>query len=282
MPFYSSGLGFSAPPTHAAQRYCYVRAASLDQLLAAPGALELLLQELTGEAQPPTSVVDQLTRLKRQAIHLSVTRSAFHGLSLEEIVVLCAYTSPQFEHFAFQKELRAEPPAAELWELCKAWLRERASHVVLGEQLGVRRWPLVGYTPREEEGTSRFTVSVAPVAQSSTLDRDLPGLAADLGFAHEHYLACTPATALSYVRKAATIGSTVRWDPFALDRRLRSLGMGLLLIEGRKVALYLPARYHPSPSPGSAPPRSGTPPSPSEPPPAPSTKPPPRSGTLAR
>lgn len=247
MPFYSSGLGFSAPPTHAAQRYCYVRASALDQLLAAPGALEVLLQELTGEVQQPSSVVDQLTRLKRQAIHLSVTRSAFYGLSLEEIVVLCAYTSPRFESFSFQQELLAEPSAGEQWERCQAWLRERASHVASGEQVGVRRWPLVGYTPREDEGGSRFTVGVAPVIHCSSLDRDLPGLGADSGFAHEHYVACTPATALSYVRRAAHAAGSVRWDPFALDRRLRSLGLGLLLLEGRKVTLYLPARYHPSP-----------------------------------
>lgn len=283
MPSYRSGLGFSASISHAAQRYCYARASSLDQLLAAPGSVELLLQELTGEPPKPSSVAEQLAQLKREAIHLSVTRSAFHGLSLEEIVVLCAYTSPHFEHSAFRHQLLLEPSPADLWELCKGWLRERATHVSAGEELGARRWPLVGHSPSDSEAptlphspsassaaascaaasstaaASSFTVGVAPMPHSVALDRDLPGLGVESGFAHEHYIACTPATALDYVRRAATLGSSVRWDPFALDRRLRSLGLGMLLVEGRNVSVYLPARYHPSPlRPSSAPPRSDT------------------------
>ncbi|RYZ06785.1 MAG: hypothetical protein EOO73_14660 [Myxococcales bacterium] len=260
MPSYRSGLGFSASIPHATQRYCYARSSALDQLLAAPGALELLLTELTGEPPLPGSVVDQLAQLKRHAIHRSVTRTAFHGLSLEEIVVLCAYTSPYFEDSSFRSQLLAEPSTTEQWELCKSWLRARASHIVAGEELGARRWPLVGHSTRagEAEGPSRFAVAVAPVTHSSTLDRDLPGLGVESGFAHEHYIACTPATALDYVRRAATLGGILRWDPFALDRRLRSLGLGLLLVEGREVSVYLPARYHPSPlGISSAPPPSG-------------------------
>lgn len=246
MPSYRSGLGFSASVSHAAQRYCYARASSLDQLLASPGCVELLLQELTGEPCPPGSVTEQLARLKRHAIHLSVTRTPFYGLSLEEIVVLCAYTSPHFEHSSFRHQLLAEPSAAVLTDLCRTWLQQRASHLCSGEELGARRWPLIGHTPREGDAASLFTVGVAPIAHATFLDRELPGLGLESGFAHEHYLACTPATALDYVRRSAAVGSAVRWDPFALDRRLRSLGLGLLLVEGREVTVYLPARYHPS------------------------------------
>jgi hypothetical protein len=247
MSFYRSGFGFSAPLSHSAQRYCYVKPAALDQLLATPGMLELLLVEVTGEAEQPRSIVEQLARLKRRAIHLSVTRSAFHGLSLEEIIVLCAYTSPRFEHTPFQRELLVEPRPEELWASCRLWLRERAACIAPGEALQLRHWPLVGYTPHDHQTPSRFAVGLAPVAHSAALDRELGHLASEAGFAHEHYVACTPATALDYVRRAASVGGAVRWDPFALDRRLRSLGLGLLLVEGANVVLYLPARYHSSP-----------------------------------
>ncbi|MDF3065420.1 MAG: hypothetical protein K0R38_1021 [Polyangiaceae bacterium] len=301
MPFHLSGLGFSANIPHAAQRYCYVRATALEQLLAAPGSLELLLRELTGEPPQSTSVVEQLAQLKRRAIHLSVTRSAYQSLSLEEIVVLCAYTSPHFEHSAFRHQLLAEPSAAELSERCKAWLRERATRISGAEELGARCWPLVGHSPPSPAPTapgqaplppspvpawptprssppsasasltvrpssappsslrhSSFTVAVAPMPHSGVLDRDLPALGAESGFAHEHYIACAPAVALDYVRRAATLGGTLRWDPFALDRRLRSLGIGLLLVEGGNVNVYLPARYHSSPLRApSGPPQSG-------------------------
>ena len=252
MPSYRSGLGFSASVSYSAQRYCYARASLLEQLLATPGAVELLLQELTGEPCPPGSVIEQLARLKRHAIHLSVTRTPVYGLSLEEIVVLCAYTSPHFEHSPFRHQLLAEPSAAVLTDLCRTWLFQRASQVCSGEELGAGHWPLIGHTPREPSDDvggdpgSLFTIAVAPISHSTLLDRELPALGAESGFAHEHYLACTPATALDYLRRTATLGTTVRWDPFALDRRLRSLGLGLLLVEGRDVTVYLPARYHPS------------------------------------
>lgn len=147
MPSYRSGLGFSTTIPHAAQRHCYARASALDQLLAAPGSVELLLLELTGEPCPPGSVIEQLTRLKRQGIHLSVTRGPFYGLSLEEILVLCAYSSPHFAHSAFRRELLAEPSAAVLSDLCRTWLLQRASHIRAGEELGAPHWPLVGHTP---------------------------------------------------------------------------------------------------------------------------------------
>lgn len=246
MPSYRSGLGFSASISRPSQRHCYARAAALDQLLATPGALDLLHEELTGAPCEPCSVTEQLARLKRQAIHLSVTHSAFYGLSLEEIIVLCAYDSPRFAGSPFRDQLRHEPDSQEVWDLCRAWLRERTTSIRHGEELGVPRWALVGHSPAAAGEAARFTVAVAPALRASALDQELPALGAQSGFAHEHYVACTPATALDYVRRAATAGAAVRWDPFALDRRLRTLGLGLLLVEEGQVVMYLPARYHPS------------------------------------
>jgi hypothetical protein len=247
MWFQGSGLGFSASPSKSAQRHCYVKGSALDTLMDTPGVLAILLEELTGQSVEHTSVVDQMARLKRHVIHLSVTPSSFHGLSLEEIVVLTAYTSPRLQNSAFTCALNTEPNTAELRAVCERWLSQRATVVATGPSVGLRRWPLVGHSPQEQQASSRFVVGLAPFSHPATLERELGQLAGEATFGHEHYVACSPGTALAYLRQAAEERSPVRWDPFVLDRRLRSLGLGLLLVEGQNVALYMPARYTPAP-----------------------------------
>jgi len=212
-----------------------------------PGVLASLLEELTGQSVNQGSAVEQMARLKRHVIHLSVTPSSFHGLSLEEIVVLTAYTSPRLQHSGFTRALNVEPNTAELRAVCERWLSQRASVVATGHSVGLRRWPLVGYSPEDQPASSRFVVGLAPFSHPATLDRELGQLAGEATFGHEHYVACSPGTALAYLRQAAEERTPLRWDPFVLDRRLRSLGLGLLLVEGQNVALYMPARYTPAP-----------------------------------
>ncbi len=51
-------------------------------------------------------------------------------------------------------------------------------------------------------------------------------------YAHEVYLACTPAMAAEYLRKHADSREAKRWDREAFDRKLQKLGVGMLLVEG--------------------------------------------------
>jgi hypothetical protein len=244
---YGFRLWFSAPYSHSAQRHCYVRSSALDQLLDTPGVLQLLLEELAEQGPPSSSVLDQLSQLKRHLIHLSVTPSAFRGLSLQEIVVLCAYDSERFNHTAWKHELLAQPSAEAFGAACRSWLRERARTIAAGSSLGLSHWPLVGYSANEPQSPHRFIVGVAPMVDATALERGLTLVGREVGFGHEHYVACTPATALEFVRRSAIAEASSGWDAFALDRRLRSLGLGLLLVEGQRVELCLPARYHAAP-----------------------------------
>jgi hypothetical protein len=240
------GLGISSAPSSPAQRHCYISARSLEQLLAAPGVLDGLLSELQADAAPPAPFAAQLARVQRSAIHLSVTRSRFHGLSLEEIVVLTAYASDRFAQTLWKRQLLREPRPEALTATCQSWVSQRARVVCGGRTVGKACWPLIGISPADL-AASPFVIAVAPMSGADALERELPALAQELGFAHEHYVACTPATALDYLARASKTEAGLRWDPFALDRRLRTLGIGLLLVEPEGVLLYLPARYHPSP-----------------------------------
>lgn len=243
MLFHRLGLGFSPSTSHPDRRHCYVRAAALDRLLETPGVLELLAAELG--VTPPLaslSLVEQLEAVRRRAIHLAVTNSPFRGLSLEEIVLVTAYASTGLAHTAWKRELLRQPSQQELYRASEAWLRQRATFITSGSRLGRARWPLVGgASPDLDDG--QFVVAVAPLSDQHTLGTDLEHLASEANFAHEHYLACSPATALAFLGARARATNPPRWDSLVLDRELRTLGLGLLLLERDGLLLYLPARY---------------------------------------
>jgi hypothetical protein len=225
-----------------------VRAAALDQLLETPGALELLAEELGVTPAPRgLSPVEQLDAVRARAIHLAVTHSPMRGLSVEEIIVLTAYNSRRFELTSWKRELLRQPRPQRLNDACEAWLMQRSTTIHPGHRLGRPSWTMVGTTLPDPRSPNQFTVAVAPLVDRQTLGIELDRLASEATFAHEHYVACSPATALGYLELQARLTRPERWDSLVLDRRLRTFGIGLLLVELEEVLLYLPARYQSRP-----------------------------------
>jgi hypothetical protein len=225
-----------------------VRPAALDELLETPGALEELALELGATSTPSAfSQVELLEHIRRRAIHLAVTASPWCGLSIEELIVMIAYTSPRFEHTTWKRQLSRQPSEQELQRVCERWLLQRSAVIGSGRRFGKPRWPLVGYSAVDQQARDQFRVGVAPFSNAAVLWGELDRLASEAGLANEHYVACSPATALAVVDLHAHATRQVRYDSLVLDRRLRTLGIGLLLIEPDGVLLYLPARYQPLP-----------------------------------
>lgn len=248
MLFHRLGLGFSSSSSNPARRHCYVRPGALDQLLETPGALELLAEELgVGPALSALSLVEQLDAIRARAIHLAVTHSPVRGLSIEEIIVLTAYASRRFDRSAWKRQLLRQPSQQELSRACEAWLMQRSNAILSGHRLGRPRWPMVGVRSSDPLAPDQFAVAVAPIADREALATELERLASEASFAHEHYLACSPGTALGYLELQAHFTRPARWDSLVLDRKLRTFGLGLLLVELEGVLLYLPARYQPRP-----------------------------------
>lgn len=244
MLFHRLGLGFSPSTSNPERRHCYVRSGALDQLLETPGVLEILALELQAATAPATlSLVEQLESVRRRAIHLAVTHSPVRGLSLEEIIVVTAYASSRFDHTAWKRELLRQPSQHELNHACEAWLLQRTSFITSGRRLGKQRWPLVGCTSTDPLSSQQFMLALSPFSDHQALRSELERLAAEASFAHEHYVACSPATALAFLDAEARATKPPRWDSLVLDRRLRTMGLGLLLVEREGVLLYLPARY---------------------------------------
>lgn len=248
MRFHRLGLGFSASTSNREHRHCFARASALDQLLETPGVLELLAEELGATpASSPLSLVERLEGIRSRAIHLSVTPSPLRGLSIEEIIVLTAYGSRRFDHTAFKRELSRQPNPQELHQACAGWLEQRSSVIHHGHRLGRPRWPMIGGSAADAISLPQFTVAVVPIADPPTLEAQLERLGAEANFAHEHYLACSPATALGYLHHQAHLTRPAHWDSLVLERKLRTFGVGLLLVEREGVLLYLPARYQSRP-----------------------------------
>jgi hypothetical protein len=248
MLFHRLGLGFAPSSVNPDRRHCYARPSALDHLLETPGVLELLAEELGVTAEPAAlSLVEQLEGIRGRAIHLSVTHSPFRGLSVEELIALVVYSSARFDHTAFKRELLRQPAQAELHHACEAWLRQRSSTLYNGQSLGRPQWPMVGCTSSDPLAPGQFTVAVLPILDHEALALQLERAGSEANFAHEHYLACSPATALNYLDRQAHLTRPTRWDSLALDRKLRTFGLGLLLVERDGVLLYLPARYQSRP-----------------------------------
>lgn len=252
MLFHRSSVGFSLGSSLPERRHCYVRAGTFQALLETPGAVELLLDLLGSEEEPPRlergSRDQQIRLLRQRAIHLAVQPgSPFHGLSIEEILVVSAYTSAWFDKTAWKRDVSRHPDETELNALCREWLRARVAVIRSGQQLGRPHWRLLGYASADYIVPEQLVSAIAPCTSGQMLDADLHQLARDSTFAHEVYLACSPATALDYLQLRAQSGRPLRWDTSVLDRRLRHLGFGLLLVEREDVALCIPARRNSSP-----------------------------------
>jgi hypothetical protein len=248
MLFHRLGLGFSPATSNRELRHCYVRAAALERLLETPGALGLLAEELgVAPAASTLSLAEQLEAIRSRAIHLSVTQSPLRGLSIEEILVLTVYASSRFDRTELKRELTRQPSPQELRHACTRWLDQRSSVTRDGHRLGRSRWPMVGSSSLGEGPLGQFTVALVPMFDPAMLDAQLESVGAEANFAHEHYLACSPATALGYLDQQAHLTHPARWDSLVLERKLRTFGIGLLLVEREGVFLYLPARYQSHP-----------------------------------
>src|SRR5688572_4813671 len=159
MQFHRLRLGFSPSSSNPDRRHCYVRPTALDQLLETPGVLEELALELGATATPSAfSLVELLEHIRRRAIHLAVTPSSVCGLSLEEIVVMTAYTSPRFAHTAWKRQVARQPSEQELHRVCERWLLQRAAVISPGREVGKPRWPLVGYSSPDPQTRDQFSV----------------------------------------------------------------------------------------------------------------------------
>lgn len=108
--------------------------------------------------------------------------------------------------------------------------------------LGHRRADVVAWMP------GKRLLAVELKNSLSEFDRATDQMMTYRDYAHAVYLACTPAFAVQYVDRHFSGHTVETWDPHILDRRLKELKLGLLLVEREEVFIHIeaPRRHRPS------------------------------------
>lgn len=223
------------------RRCCYLPLDLLDAFIKEPGVVEQLASELGAEQPASSSTQARLLAIRRRAVHLSVSASSYFGLSVEEIIILTALRSPSFEHTSLARELHREVYHEELALQCASWLERDGHEVFRNVDVGRVRWDLVGRSASATLLGDPMLATVTLVPDVPSMGRLLTHRSSEVAFAHGAYVACTPATALRYLFERRSQSSEACWDVTALDRQLRSIGMGLLLADPAGVS----ASHHP-------------------------------------
>jgi hypothetical protein len=236
-------LGMRSGSRAAAQHFCHVSAERLEALLAEPAVVELLLTELGCAPPAPGSPTEAMALLRRQAIHWSLSvGSPYSGLSVEEVVVMCAYRCTQLDGTPWKRFLTRVYTAGELELAARRWLREQA----LVPDGSVRPWRgrwLLGRHPQTEK-----LVALTFALEARRLHHELAWLAYEADFAHESYLVCSMPTALGFIDVDARASRTQRVDTRAIEHQLRTRGLGLLIVDMDRTWSALPPCYREAPS----------------------------------
>lgn len=225
------------------QHFCYVSAERLEALLAERAVVDLLLTELGGAAPAAATPTESMSQLRRLAIHWSLSvGSPYWGLSVEEVVVICAYRCAALDGTPWKRFLTRAYTADELELAGRRWLRE-AALVPDGSVRPWRgRWQL-GRNPQTER-----LVALTFAMEARRLQHELGWLTCEADFAHETYLVCSLPTALGFIDADARSSRTQRVSAQAIEHQLRTHGVGLLVVDKEHMFVALPARYREAPS----------------------------------
>ena len=102
--------------------------------------------------------------------------------------------------------------------------------------MGRNRADLVAHIPGGFFNVWTPTVIAVELKNDLTqLKRGIDQLTTFQDYAHQTYLACTPAMAHEYLRWHAKSPGVKHWDSGALKRKLEKIGAGLLLVQGASV-----------------------------------------------
>jgi hypothetical protein len=215
--------------------FCFVSSKYLEMLLAEPGAASLILRELGEEPGLGVSDLDLIKQLRRRAIHLSLSpASPYTSLSIEEVVVICAYQCGRFSSGAWKRSLTQGSSPERLAALAGRWLSN--ADTSLDSTLSRKGWA-VGRQARLD-----VVRAIAPVADGLRLRRDIDRLLGEAVFADQSFVLCTSSTAIDFLDLEACLATTGRYDVSALERKLRETGTGLLLVDGDEATLAIEAR----------------------------------------
>jgi len=233
-----------------ARRHAYARARLLNEAVQCEPVLDAVFKHLKvphgGASLSKLDVPAKQAAIVKHAKHLSeMTTSRWHRTDVTEIVAASIAESK----LAAQHKATVFPSArreAELTGPVVNWLRTKCDSVYEEVPMGTSRADVVGYRPPFSIFGAPLTVPTVVTVelknQLGQLTRGLDQMTTYRDYSTSVYLACTPRLAVDYLKKHANSPGIRRWEPDALEHKLKSFGFGLLLIEGEEVTEVRPPK----------------------------------------
>lgn len=228
------------------QRCGYVRVGALKKALANPKVLDALLESLGVQGKPGA-----LRRLpdseKLKAIFDSVDEhtkrsktSQYYGQHPAEVIAAAIWRSHLSNKFVESELFRDVRKEAHLEQPVVAWLKSQGLNAHAEIPMGKKRVDVVGHRPPAWGGLrGQLIVAVELKNEVKEFERAIDQMTTYRDYAHQVWLACTPAMAVDYLDSHLDSRGVVRWDHAVFDRKLQSVGFGLLLVEGTDVTAHI-------------------------------------------
>lgn len=228
--------------------YCYLDGGALSAALQDPKVLDAVLDVLQVPGKPATlralSTRDKLREIENQVEHYRSTKtSLWHGVEAAEVVAASIWRSRLGNRYVMGELFCAVSKEVDLLDPTRAWLKAAGLTAHDEVPMGRCRADVVGYRAAALLGLRRARVVAVELKNDlEQLKRGLDQMVTFRDYAHEVYLACTPALAAEYLDAHSEARGVQRWDPDVLDRKLEQFGFGLLLVEGEEVNVHLESK----------------------------------------
>lgn len=234
------------------ERYCYLSTEGLVHVLDAPRSLDAILKHLgvhlkanVRRSMSPEEKLDEIVAHTKRLVDGSKNSPWRHCSGFEVLAAAIwqlrgaglgsKLVDQAFWGVRVEEDLRT--PVAN-------WLASQGLNVHHEIRVGLRQPDLLGHRKRLLRGHQFVAVELKNELREFGRAADQMTTYAD--YAHEVYVACTPAMAVAYLDAHARGRGTSGWDPQVFNRKLEKLGAGLLLVEGDRVLqAQLPSEHSP-------------------------------------
>jgi hypothetical protein len=224
-------FGFFTDPDRT--RYCYLRLRRLKKAIEEAEALDAIATELEVPAVAPgSSPRIKMAAIDRQIDRLRATASSiWHQAPAPDVLAASLFAASKRTGGRLAELFSPMPEAAALKRPVSTWL-DSAGLTLFDRLPSGIAFDLVGYHKAAFSGLR--VVAVGINNDASRIDDALEAMKPFARYTQAIDLALTPAVAADYL--TATAKATGRWDGDALARRLQTVGVGLLMVEGDAVS----------------------------------------------
>jgi hypothetical protein len=238
-------VNFGFFPDQDATRFAYLRLRRLKAALADAKVLEALVAEL----ELPNDAVALSRGRKQAAIDAQIERlrdtrtSLWYGVPAPEVLAALIFRAKKLAGGVVEELFNHAAREESVTAAIITWITGGGLTPVRGIPFGNDHVDLGGYRQGFLSGARVIAIQLRN--DVAGVDRALEVLPALAAFTNATYLACTPATAASYLDAHASAQNPARWDGDLLRRKLVAAGSGLLMVEGSAVSQpLLPKERH--------------------------------------